>query len=154
MNCPNCGQPIEQDAPCCLNCFVPIERPTFWEKVRAVLQPAPKAPRTPVIVAAKKDTIIKFTDENGQEHEYHSLDELPPDLRAEIQKLEKEGRSREVKSVSFDGPNMKFTSQLTVHSEKTVSTYQIIDEDGHEQVYHSLEEMPPEIREAWEKAKG
>ena len=36
---------------------------------------------------------------------------------------------------------------------KNISVYKIVDESGVEHTYHSLEEMPPEIRAAFEEAE-
>jgi hypothetical protein len=40
-----------------------------------------------------------------------------------------------------------------VITQKNVSLYKVKDASGTERTYHSLEEMPPEIREAFEKAQ-
>jgi len=37
----------------------------------------------------KTVSIIKFKDAKGQEHTYHSLDELPPEIRAAYEKAMK-----------------------------------------------------------------
>lgn len=157
MNCPNCGHPIEPGAPCCLQCFAPLEPPTFWQKIRALFQPASEPSRAAnphAIIDVKRDTVIHFTDENGQQHEYHSLDELPPDIRAEIEKLEKEGAKQRFTATSCDGQSIKYTSKQSGVTNKTDSSYKVIDEAGREQIYHSVKEMPAEIRAVWEQAQN
>ena len=92
-------------------------------------------------------TVSITTDEAGQHREYHSLEELPPELRKEIQKLESEALKEGLRSVSSDGLT------TTIHSRKQASLFQVKDADGNERVYHSLEEMPPEIRAALEQVQ-
>ncbi len=38
-------------------------------------------------------------------------------------------------------------------SKKSYSVFKVKDALGNEKVYHSLDELPPEIRAAWEKAQ-
>ena len=147
MNCPACGTPVEKDAPFCPKCYACIEPPSLWQRFLRLFQTSGK-PRRPFITI-KKTVRIKTTDEHGQRHDYHSLQELPPELRAEIEKLEseavKEGLSSP--SSSSDGLTTKIVSK------KTYSVFKIKDASGSEKVYHSLDELPPEIRAAWEKAQ-
>lgn len=99
------------------------------------------------IIHVENTVSIKTTDPEGQQHEYHSLDEAPPEVRAEIEKL-KSVPWKEISRVSSsDG------SRTELVSEKTVSTYKFTDLDGNEQIYHSLDEMPPELRAAVEQAE-
>jgi hypothetical protein len=80
-----------------------------------------------------------MTDKDGGKHEYHSLDEAPPELRGEIEKLESEALKENIPS--------------KVISRKSVSVYKIKDASGNERIYHSLDELPPEIRAAVEQAQ-
>jgi hypothetical protein len=87
--------------------------------------------------------------EDGEQHEYSSLEEVPQKIRAEIEALEKEvaqdqGNELSVTETSRTGDTI--TSKSIYR--KNVSVYKIVDESGVERTYHSLEEMPPEIRAA------
>ena len=59
------------------------------------------------------------------------------------------------RAVSFreTSPTGDVTVSRTL-SEKRVSVYKIKDASGNERIYHSLEELPPEIREAIQRAKA
>jgi hypothetical protein len=144
MNCPECGNPLEKEAQYCPKCFARIEPPTFWQKLLRLFQGTGK-PRRPVI-NIKKTVSIKTTDAQGERHEYHSLDELPPDLRKEVERLESEGLKESFCASSSDGPTTNIISR------KTGSVFKVRDAAGNERVYHSLEELPPEVRAAWERA--
>jgi hypothetical protein len=92
---------------------------------------------------------IKVTGRDGVEREYSSLGEVPPDLRAEVESLQSEAEKEKglettfVKTSRLDEP-----FAVNVVHQKNVSLYKIIDESGAEHIYHSLDEMPPEIRAA------
>jgi hypothetical protein len=145
MNCPNCGNPVEKDSPYCLKCLVQVERPTFWQKLVGFFQPSAK-PSRPIINIKKIITVT--TDEGGQHHEYHSLKEVPPELRTEIEKLRPEDFKEDLSAPSSDGFTAKWIS------DKTISVFKVKDALGNEHTYHSLEELPPEIRAALEKAQN
>jgi len=142
MNCPECGESVEQNAQFCPKCFARIEWPGFWRKVLSLFQSSLKPSRP--IVKINKTIIIKTTDKDGQKHEYHSLAEVPPDMRAQIQKLESEAFKQPIVSSTSDG--------FEIRSEKSVSVFRVKDASGNERVYRSLDELPPEIRAAIEQA--
>jgi hypothetical protein len=145
MNCPECDNPIEKDAQFCPKCFARIEPPTLWRRFLGFLQSTGNPRRS--IVNIKKSVTIKTTDKDGQRHEYHSMDEVPPEMRAEIEKLESEGLKECLSSSSSDGLTTKIVSK------KTISLFRVKDASGNERTYHSLDELPPEIRAAMEQAQ-
>ena len=63
------------------------------------------------------------TNREGERHVYHSLDEMPPDQRAEVERLSSE-------ALSGKGGHL----------------FRVRDASGQERTYNSLEKMPPEIR--------
>jgi hypothetical protein len=114
---------------------------------------SPDWPR-PESNVVKKTVRIKTVGANGEQHEYSSIEDVPPEIRSEIESLEKEtsqekGRGFSVVERSQQGNT--FSSKII--QQKNSSVYKIVDESGTEQVYHSLEEMPPEIRAAFEEAR-
>jgi hypothetical protein len=141
MNCPECGVPVEPDARFCPQCFARIEPPGLWRRFLSLFQAtgSPAGPRR--IVTLKKSVTIKTADEAGVKHEYHSLDELPPELRAEVKELEAQALKENVASAH------------TVISRTKSEIYKIKDAAGNERIYHSLDELPPEIRAAVEQAR-
>ena len=97
--------------------------------------------------------------EGGEQHEYSSIEEVPPEIRSEIEAIEKEAaleKGNELSVTETSQAGNAITSK-TIHR-KNISVYKIIDDSGVERTYHSLEEMPPEIRaaiaEAGEESKG
>ena len=145
MNCPDCGNPIEKDAQYCPKCFARIEPPTFWRKLLQFFQSTDR-PRQPII-KIKKTVSINTTDKDGQHHEYHSLDEVPLEFRKEIEKLESEGLKESFRASLSDGLTTKIISK------KKASLFKVKDAEGNERIYHSLEELPPNIRAAFEQAQ-
>ena len=143
MNCPDCGTPVDRTAQFCPKCYARIEPPSLWQRFLSLFQRT--APRRPLI-QIKKTISIKTTDKDGRQHEYHSLDEVPRELRDEIEKIESDA-VRKTFSSSSSGPITKIVT------EKTVSVFRVKDAAGNERVYHSLDELPPEIRAAIEKAQ-
>src|SRR6516165_11678071 len=140
MNCPDCGNPVEKDAQYCPKCFARIEPPTLWQRLLGFLQGKPHRS----IVKIKRTVTIKTTDKDGQRHEYHSLDEVPEELRSQIEKLEWEGLKESLSSSSLNGLTSKIIGK------KSISVFKVKDASGNERTYHSLDELPPEIRAVWE----
>jgi hypothetical protein len=160
MNCPECGIPVEPDAHFCPKCFARLEPPGLWRRLLERFQSIGKSPgksplvradpqpsqfqfpgNSPVrIVDLKKSVTIKSLDKQGQQHEYHSLDELPPALRAEMDKL---------------GASALMANAGSAHgiiSLRKAEVYKVKDAAGNERIYHSLDELPPEIRAKVERA--
>ena len=82
---------------------------------------------------------------------YHSLDEVPPEFREKFEKLQSEATQKleaglQAGEVLKDAPAGAFI----VHKE--LREFRIKGASGKEQVYHSLDEMPPETRAIFEKA--
>jgi hypothetical protein len=103
----------------------------------------------------KKSVIIKTVGEDGEQHEYSSMEEAPPKIRAEIEAIEREAAQQRGNELS-----VKETSQagnaitLKKIHRMNISVYKITDDSGVERTYHSLEEMPPEIRAAIAEAEN
>ena len=148
MNCPGCGNAVEKGAQFCPNCYARIEPPGLWRRFLSLFQPAGTPARR--IVNIKKTVNIKTTGKDGRRHEYHSLAEAPPEVRAEIEKLEAEALKEPgdtIVSETSDGRTSK------IISEKSVSLFRVTDASGNVRTYHSLDELPPEIRAAMEQAQ-
>jgi membrane peptidoglycan carboxypeptidase len=106
------------------------------------------------VVNLGKSVTVKIVGEDGQEREYHSMDEVPPEIRSQLEALEAEMMKEKGEVVSVTETSrggIKITSRTT--RTKDVSVYKIVDESGVERTYHSLEEMPPELRAAVEQAE-
>ena len=102
----------------------------------------------------RKSVTIRTLGEDGQQHEYSSMEEVPPEIRSEIEALEKEAAQEKGSELSVTETSQEgnaITSKII--RRKNISVYKIIDDSGVERTYHSLEEMPPAIRTAVEEAE-
>src|SRR5207302_826963 len=112
----------------------------------------------PVSTVVRKSVRIKTVDEGGQVHEYSSIEQAPPEMRSQIEAVEKAAQEfgKELAVTETSQTGNAITSSII--REKNISVYKIVDESGAERVYHSLEEMPPEVRaaiaDAEQKLKG
>ncbi|MDH3583978.1 MAG: hypothetical protein OER86_07165 [Phycisphaerae bacterium] len=70
---------------------------------------------------------------------YSSLDDLPPEIRAKIEQFKDQA-----------GPGGLPDSTTTVTVQKS-GHYRFTDDSGVEQVYHSLDEMPDDVRKLFER---
>ena len=130
MKCPRCAQPIDERDTCCPHCSVLLKRLGFFQKLLAFFgssrgKPTPRVTKN---VTVRELNIV--TNARGERHEYHSLEEVPPELRTVLQ---------DALSESTSG--------------KPLKTYKVRDASGNEHTYHSLEEMPHEIRALIERVK-
>ena len=148
MNCPKCGGSLEKGAQFCPKCFERVEAPGLWRRFLSLFQTTGTPARR--VVNLSKTVTIKTTDPDGRKHEYHSMAEAPPEVRAELEKMEVEAFKQAGDSVVAeisDGATSK------IFSRKDVSVFKLKDASGNERIYHSLDELPPEIRAAIEQAQ-
>ena len=145
MKCPDCGNPLEKQAQFCPKCYAKIEPPSLWQRFLSLFQSSAESPSRTFTI--KKTVTIK-TNEDGERREYNSLEQAPPEIRSEIEKLQAEAEKEALGAPLSEGPGHKFVMK------KTVSLFRVKDASGNERVYHSVEELPPEIRAAFEKASG
>jgi hypothetical protein len=153
MNCPDCGCAVEKAAQFCPKCYARIEPPSFWRRVISFFKNLSK-PGTHVL-SVKKSVTIKTVGKDGTLREYHSLAEAPLALQQAVEKLESEVTKEQDKALS-DAllADSGKSPQSGFIPKKTFSIYRIKDASGRETVYHSIDELPPNIRAAIEKAQG
>jgi hypothetical protein len=152
MNCPACGNPVDKSDNFCPQCYVRIEPPSLWRKFLSLFQNLAKS--GPHTINIKESVTIKTVGRDGEHHEYHSMDDVPPKIRSDIEALEGEAQKAKgnVLSVKETSQLVKGTTSNTI-SRKDVSVYKITDASGKERINHSLDEMPPEIRAAIKQAE-
>jgi hypothetical protein len=97
----------------------------------------PEARDKPNELQASGKGLFTYQGPDGQEHTYHSLDEMPEHVRQmfEKQQCELAEVREEFKELQASG--------------KGTFTYQ--GPDGQEHTYHSLDEMPEDVRQMFEK---
>ena len=96
----------------------------------------------------KNSVTIKTVGEDGEQCEYSSMEEVPPEIRSEIEALEKKAAQETGNELSVTETSPAGNAITSITHRKSISVYKIIDDSGVERTYHSLEEMPPEIRAA------
>jgi uncharacterized protein YrzB (UPF0473 family) len=102
----------------------------------------------------KKSTTIRTTDADGKEHQYSSIEQVPPEVRSELGALEKEAAQQKGSEISIEQISQQGnTATSKIVQQNNIYVYKVVDESGAERTYHSLGEMPPEIRAAFEEAE-
>ena len=120
MNCPHCGNELLSDQEICPTCFQRVKRPGFWARLFGGGSKPPVS-RVIKVTEFKKTEIV--TQKDGERRVYHSLEEVPPEMRAKIEEF--------------------LTREAGGQASQTIK---VRDLSGREQTYHSLEELPPEMR--------
>ncbi|HEY3760466.1 MAG TPA: zinc ribbon domain-containing protein [Verrucomicrobiae bacterium] len=163
MACPKCGKVVSVTDRFCSGCYAPLEPPTFWRRLVSWFQSQSKSvthttivTNTPVVThttVVKKTENIEVIGKSGEQHTYHSLAEVPPELREDIEKLE----AQALNELAGGQPS---TDSLTTPDRPGIITRQstmlikIKDHTGKEQTYHSVDEMPPDVRAKFEKMRA
>jgi len=151
MACPKCGNVVAATDQFCAKCFTRLERPTFWQNVTSWIQIPPIFRKQPLVI--KKKVVFETVNKQGEKHIYHSLDEVPPELRANFEKVQAEvAKELEANEPPSDAPKDVPSPGTIIR--RRIFLYKFKDASGNEQTYHSLEEMPPEVRVMFENAQG
>jgi hypothetical protein len=85
-------------------------------------------------ITERSGNITRHVSTSTSSKTYHSLDEMPPDMRARVEAMMAQGRNSDVESF--------VSEQIT-----------ITDEHGNTRTYKSVEEMPPDVRARYEEAR-
>jgi len=133
--CQKCGAEIPEGSPVCRSCFEPIKSEGFLTRLVRLLGGGTAKAKTLTVAGTpvKIHTTERIKIRNpltGELHEYHSLDEVPAELREQVRK------AREA-AASVKGANL-----ITV-----------TDSEGKVQTYHSVDELPPELRALYQQAR-
>ncbi len=139
MYCQKCGAEIPAGQNVCPKCYTPVRgsglfgRLLGWLFGRRSSAPLPGPPGTGRMQTnvVRRTEHIQLTDATtGEKRVYHSLDEVPPEIRERIEALRAEGGGAQ-----------------------TQQTVTFRDGTGREQTYHSVDEMPPDVRAIYERIK-
>lgn len=181
MACPKCGRVVAVTDQFCSGCFAPLQPPTFWRRLVSWFQSKSspgtypmdikktenfeimeKSEMTPELQSKSEPTVLtkvikktesfKIIGKSGEQHTYHSLAEVPPELRENCEKLEAQAMKELLSGQpSVDAPT---PAQPGIITRRTSMVIRIKDSTGKVQTYHSLDEMPPEVRAKFEKARA
>ena len=149
--CPECGNIIAVTDQFCSKCFARLERPTFWRRLGAWFKSAFKPGSHTWVIGTKAN--FQTISKQGEKHVYHSLDEVPPELRAKFEKLQAEVKTKlgtELRPTAVSEDALK----PGIIIRRDLQVFKFKDTSGKEQIYHSLDEMPPETRALFEKLQG
>jgi len=146
--CPKCGNVVMVTDQFCSKCFERLERPSFWRRLGAWFMAAFK-PGSVTLVIRKNQSF----DRQNMRNLFHLPDDMRPEVREKFETLlskmqEKLDARQQSPRVSKD----KEQPGIIVH--KKIQEFKFKDASGKEQVYHSLDEMPPETRALFEKVRG
>ncbi len=151
MACPQCGNVVAATDQFCSKCFARLEPPAFWRRLGSWFQSLFK-PGLHTRVINRKVSLQTISKQSGEQHTYRSLDEVPPEFRAQFEKLQSEvtkGLDTELQSAEV----LKDVPKPGIFVRKEIRVFKFKDGLGKEQVYHSLDEMPPEKRALFEKVQ-
>src|SRR5579872_2125627 len=129
MNCPDCGMSLEEDAKFCPKCYAIVESPGLWRRVLNYFRSASK-PGVHVLKSQRKVNITTV-GKDGTRHEYHSIDEVPPAMRSQLEGMEMEMNAVEARLLSPENLASIPKSPGLV-SRKSFVTYKVKDASGRE----------------------
>ena len=136
MNCPKCGTPHSPDSNYCPRC---------GERLAADIGSAFE------IASSSSPASATGSDERATTRTYHSLDEMPPDVRAKFEDMMRQCATHRDDAKGTltelpDGAMRHVTQRFSVR---------FVDASGQEQVHHCdfPDQMPPEIRALWSRAQ-
>lgn len=138
MNCTSCGAEIPEAQNVCPACYTPARKPGLLRRIIDGLfgrfsstgrVTGGATYRTEIRIARPQQTIRVKDDTTGDDRVYHSLDEVPPEIRARI----------EATMTGASAGNVR--RKLTFRDAAT----------GQEHTYNSVDELPPEFRAIYER---
>ncbi|MBN1341221.1 MAG: zinc ribbon domain-containing protein [Phycisphaerae bacterium] len=139
MYCRKCGAEIPEAQNTCPGCYAPVPRPGLLSRLKDWLfsklpdednGSGARRGRFTTTVVREVQNIRVADPRTGEERVYHSLDDVPPEIRERIEALRADA--------SATGASQTFTFQ---------------DASGQTRTYHSVDEMPPDVREIYERIR-
>jgi hypothetical protein len=153
MTCPECGNVVAVTDQFCSKCYARLEPPSLWRKLCSLFQSATRP--GPHILTLKRTETLKTVSKHGEQRMYRSLDKVPPDLRAEFEKLQSAVMKETGAALPLTGTSQTGNAVTPgIIGKKTVSVFKVKDASGNERIYHSLDELPPEIQAAVRRAQN
>ena len=126
MTCSQCGAQLPQGTDRCPSCYYPVPRASFVQRILRSLGFRVPAPRT---VLKTRTTEIRTEGVEVQDPQTGQVREVPADIRAKIAQA-------------------RSTAQQSAHTKITVK-----DASGRTRTYDSVDEMPAEIRQIYERVR-
>jgi hypothetical protein len=151
MTCPQCGNLVAVTDQFCSKCFARLERPAFWRRLGSWFQSVFKPGLHTRVI--KQKVSLQTISKQGEQHMYRSLDEVPPEFREQFEKLQFEV-TKDLDTELQSADVLKDAPKPGIIVRKEIRVFKFKDASGKEQVYHSLDEMPPEKRALFERVQG
>jgi hypothetical protein len=152
MACPQCGNVVAVTDQFCPKCFARLEPPAFWRRLgswfQSVFKPGPHT-----LSIKGKVSLQTISKQSGEQHTYRSLDEVPPEFREQFEKLQSEV-TKDLNTELLSAEALNEAPKPGIIVRKEIRVFKFKSGLGKEQVYHSLDEMPPEKRALFEKIQG
>jgi hypothetical protein len=126
MDCSQCGSLVQEGQEICPACGGQVGKRSFWRRLWQWFSSGNVSQAK--IVGTRRVEVISYQGPDGQQHTCHSLDEVPPDIRAKVREAIASGQGITREVFSYQGP------------------------DGQKKTYHSLEEMPPDLRAIYQNS--
>jgi hypothetical protein len=124
--CPACGAAVADGRSTCETCHIELPKPSLWRRVLDfLLKPSLRVTRTKFVLHAPVTKLWVIDKATGERRCAASLADLPPELREQIAQSSAQPAQKTF-SVNFQGA------------------------DGRPQTFHSVEEMPPDVRAIYE----
>ncbi len=137
MNCHQCGAEIPAGQNTCPMCYAAVRKPGWLSRLvsglfRRGTGGSPEGGLTPGRATrhvVQRSEQIEIVDErDGRRRVYHSLDEVPPEIREKIE-----------------------AARARARPTTTRHTFTMRDASGVERTYDSIDDMPPEVRAIYER---
>jgi hypothetical protein len=145
MYCQQCGAKLKEGMDLCGVCYTLVRKPGFWQRLAAGIgkwfTPRESGVMMEQVVTAKR---IEYADPaTGEKRVVHSLEELPPELRAQLEAL-RNGDPAAAGVVQSGQVTWKWTGAQT-------GPFNFHDAAGQTRTYQSIAEMPKEVRAMFEQ---
>jgi len=138
MDCATCGAEIPEGQNVCPRCYAAVRKPGLLRRMIHALFNRPhrvgRGVGSPTfgmeVRIARPQQVIRIKDETtGEDRVYHSMADVPPEIRARI----------EAAMAGSEGGDIK--RRLTFRDATT----------GEERTYNSVDELPPDLRAIYER---
>ena len=147
MYCSTCGADMVEGQDCCPACSAPVAKPGFLRRMAGALFTWLTDVRTSTVQVRRVERIEITDPRTGKQRVFHSLEDLPPEVRAQVEASRGQGHLIEERESITDAQGVKLEMTRTPSGVKFLYR----DASGKEQTYLLPKDMPPEVRAIYER---
>jgi hypothetical protein len=165
--CRKCQGLVEPDQAFCTRCFTPVRKPSLLRRVfGGVINWIGGRTGVPEIGVRDRDGVVRTSTnitlrtserftihdaDTGQVREYSGIDQLPPQLRAQVEAaLDQTKRGADATTTE-----QSITKRITTASDgSTTKQITVRGPDGIERHYTNIDDLPPDMRRMFEKFRN